>query len=233
MTEWFPLAFVMGLLGSMHCAVMCGPIVLSLPLKNSGFLYNGFQLLLYQFGRILVYTLMGFALGAVGGSFSLFSNQRMLSFSIGIILILFTFLQLTGKYQKGLARIQHQLINPISKLMGKAMNTPFWGFLIGMLNGLIPCGMVYLALATALNMGSIQSGGKFMFLFGLGTVPLMLAVSLGGIYLRKYIHFNTNRLVPWFMLFIGVLFILRAADLGIPFLSPDNMHQASGAVECK
>ncbi|MCY1530396.1 Cytochrome C biogenesis protein transmembrane region [compost metagenome] len=116
--------------------------------------------------------------------------------------------------------------------MGKVFGMPLWGFFAGLLNGLIPCGMVYLALATALNTATIRDGGMFMFLFGLGTVPLMLLISLGGIYLKKYIRFNSRKLVPWFMLFMGLLFAFRAANLGIPFLSPDHsMHaHAAGAI---
>jgi len=67
------------------------------------------------------------------------------------------------------------------------------------------CGMVYLALSTALNTANGYNGASFLFLFGLGTVTLML--SLGGIYMKKYIPFNPNKVVPWFMLFIGLLFI--------------------------
>lgn len=230
----FPLAFLMGLFGSLHCAVMCGPLMLSLPLQNNSNFKSAVQLLLYQLGRILVYTLLGMLVGFVGNSFAIFVNQETLSLTIGIILIVFTALQFSGKYIKTLNAIQYKMINPISKLMGKLIGLPFWGFFAGILNGLIPCGMVYLALATALNSASMLGGAKFMFLFGLGTTPLMLMISLGGIYLKKYIRFNTQKLIPYFMLFIGALFILRASELGIPFLSPNTSHHVHGNItECK
>lgn len=225
-----PLAFLMGLLGSLHCAVMCGPLMLSLPIQKTSYLKSAFQLLLYQFGRVLVYTSMGVLVGWVGSSFTIFANQQTLSLIIGMILVVFVILQFSGFYSKNLNNLQYKIVAPISKLMGKLFGLPLWGFFAGLLNGLIPCGMVYLALATALNTATIQGGATFMFLFGLGTTPLMLMISLGGIYLKRYIKFDTRRLIPYFMLFIGILFIMRSADLGIPFLSPNSGHHAPSSV---
>ncbi|WP_316804173.1 sulfite exporter TauE/SafE family protein [Pedobacter nototheniae] len=234
MISYFPLAFIMGLLGSLHCAVMCGPLMLGMPFQKNKLIHAAFQLLLYQLGRILIYTLLGLIAGTLGNGLSVFSNQKVLSIAMGATLILFTILHLSNAYQKKLSGFQLILIKPISKLMSKVFILPFWGFFAGMLNGLIPCGMVYLALATALNSSTSQGGATFMFLFGLGTTPLMLMISLGGVYLKKYIRFNTQKLIPWFMLFIGVLFILRASDLGIPFLSPNSGPGKHGAVvECR
>ncbi|MET4082856.1 sulfite exporter TauE/SafE [Pedobacter sp. UYP30] len=233
MTELLPLAFLMGLFGSLHCAVMCGPIMLSMPFKKQSYFDAGFQLLLYQVGRILIYTLLGIVVGALGNSLKVFSDQKTLSISIGIVLIAFTALQFSKSYKNRFSKIQLKALNPISKLMGKVFALKMWGLFAGMLNGLIPCGMVYLALATALNTGSTISGATFMFLFGLGTAPLMMMISLGGIYLKKYIHFNTNKLIPWFMLIMGVIFILRAADLGIPFLSPVTTSSYGQTIDCE
>ena len=229
-----PLAFLMGLLGSLHCAVMCGPLMLSLPLQNTSLLKSALQLIWYQLGRILIYTLLGVLVGWIGNSFTVFANQEILSLTIGVLLVIFTILQLSGRQLKSINNLQQKMITPLSKLMGKLYGLPIWGFFAGLLNGLLPCGMVYLALATALNTASLQGGANFMFLFGLGTMPLMLMISLGGIYLKKYIRFNTQKLVPYFMLFMGTLLILRSADLGIPFLSPNNStHTHVNVAECK
>ncbi|WP_316766418.1 sulfite exporter TauE/SafE family protein [Pedobacter frigiditerrae] len=228
-----PLAFLLGLLGSLHCAVMCGPLMLSLPLGKQNYYKSALQLLLYQFGRILVYTVLGMLAGFIGNSISLIVSQHTLSLIVGVLMVVFTALYFSKRYLKVFSNFQSKLIAPISNLMGKIYGLPLWGFVAGMLNGLIPCGMVYLALATALNTATIKDAASFMFLFGLGTTPLMLLISLGGIYLKKYIRFNPNKLIPWFMLFLGVLFIMRSAELGIPFLSPNNHLQHSGhVVEC-
>lgn len=233
MTEFLPLAFLMGLFGSLHCAVMCGPIMLSMPFQKQNYFVAGVQLLLYQFGRILIYTILGLAVGALGSSLKVFGNQKTLSISIGIVLIVFTALQFSKTYKNRFSKLQLKALNPISKLMGKVMSLKMWGLFAGMLNGLLPCGMVYLALATALNTGSTTSGAMFMFLFGLGTAPLMMMISLGGIFLKKYIRFNTNQLIPWFMLIMGVLFILRSVDLGIPFLSPVTTSTYGKSIICE
>lgn len=173
---------------------------------------------------------MGVLVGWIGSSFTIFANQQTLSLIIGIVLVIFVILQFSGLYSKSIGNLQYRIVAPISKLMGKLFGLPLWGFFAGLLNGLIPCGMVYLALATALNSATVAGGATFMFLFGLGTTPLMLMISLGGIYLKRYIKFDTRRLVPYFMLFIGVLFIMRSADLGIPFLSPNSGHHAPTSV---
>lgn len=228
------LAFSLGLLGSLHCAVMCGPLMLSLPLERKSYFKSAFQLFIYQIGRILVYTILGILVGMIGSSITIFASQETLSLLVGCLLIVFTLLHFSGKYATSLSRFQAKLIAPISKLMGKVYALPMWGFYAGVLNGLIPCGMVYLALATALNSASVVDSGSFMLLFGLGTSPLMLMISLGGVYLKRYIRFNPSKLIPWFTLFIGALFILRSTNLDVPFLSPDKGYHAHGAVEvCK
>ncbi|GGI24905.1 membrane protein [Pedobacter mendelii] len=207
--------------------------MIGMPFKKENLFNSGLQLLLYQFGRIFVYTALGLIVGALGNSVLFFSNQKMLSIIIGSLMILFTALHFNKAYNNFFSKIQTKALSPLSKAMGKVFNLPAWGLFAGMLNGLIPCGMVYLALATALNTGNIKSGGIFMFLFGLGTAPLMMMISLGGIFLKKYIRFNTNKLIPWFMFFMGLLFLLRSADLGIPFLSPKNSSAYGQAIDCK
>ncbi|WP_412469357.1 sulfite exporter TauE/SafE family protein [Pedobacter sp. KLB.chiD] len=223
----------MGLFGSLHCAVMCGPIILGMPFRKQYLFLSALQLLLYQFGRVTVYTILGLTVGFLGSSIRLFSDQKTLGIVIGSILILFTSLQFNKRYRNRFSMLQLKATNPLSKIMGKVFHLKFWAFFAGMLNGIVPCGMVYLALATALNTGNVQSGATFMFLFGLGTTPLMLMISLGGIFLKKYIRINTNRLIPWLMLFMGALLILRSADLGIPFFSPKNTGGYGHSIECK
>lgn len=228
-----PLAFILGFFGSLHCAVMCGPLMLSMPQQKESWIRTTIQLALYQFGRILVYGILGLLVGAIGNSFRIFSNQKTLSFIVGLLLVLFAILHFSGRYIKELNKMQQTLLIPISKLIGRFYGLPFWGFFIGMLNGLIPCGMVYLALATALNTASIKSAVVFMLLFGLGTTPLMLTISIGKVFLKKYVFINANKLMPWFMLFLGALMLLRSADLGIAFLSPNNTnHPHQNISEC-
>ena len=231
--DLLPLAFLMGVFASLHCAVMCGPIMLAMPFQKQSLIKSGLQLLLYQSGRIFIYTILGLLAGFLGSGIKVFSNQKTLSIIIGCLMIIFTLLQFNNHYKTQFSKLQSLVLKPINNLMGKVFRLPLWGLFAGMLNGLIPCGMVYLALATSVTLGTSKSAALFMFLFGLGTAPLMMMISLGGVYLKKYIRFNTNRLVPWVIFFMGILFILRAVDLGIPFLSPQNGNTYGHTVECK
>ena len=93
-------------------------------------------------------------------------------------------------------------------------------FLIGLLNGLLPCGLVYLAIAGAIGTGNFYYAIAFMILFGLGTLPMMLAISWAGNLFSIAIRTKINKVVPFLIVIIGALFILRGLTLGIPFLSP-------------
>lgn len=226
-----PFAFLLGFLGSLHCAVMCGPLMLSLPHVQQSRLWYFLSVLLYQTGRTLSYTLLGVAAGLMGSGMKAFAGQEAFGLLFGSLLVVGALLHLGGGHIAAFSSFQQQLIAPISMLMAKLYRFRLWGLWAGMLNGLIPCGMVYLALASSLSAGSIKGGAQFMFLFGCGTMPLMVAISIGGIYLKRYFRFNPNRLIPWFTLFLGALFILRSANLDIPFLSPAHHHAYSDGVE--
>lgn len=227
-----PLPLLMGFLGSLHCALMCGPIVLALPLNKKNNWYGIFQLLLYQLGRIIVYTVLGVLVGLVGSVFKVFVKQEVVSLVIGILLIAIAVLHWQNKKLTFLNNLQAKMMFPVSRLMGKIFNLPMWGFFAGMLNGIIPCGMVYLALVTALNLASPLEGASFMLLFGLGTTPLMLLITIGGVYLKRYFKLNSQKLIPWFAIGLGALFVLRAANLNIPFLSPTTHFTYGKAVNC-
>ncbi|MEP6930524.1 MAG: sulfite exporter TauE/SafE family protein, partial [Flavobacterium sp.] len=96
-------------------------------------------------------------------------------------------------------------------------------FIIGLLNGFLPCGMVYVALFGAMAMQSASFGVLYMLLFGLGTVPLMTIV----VYINSVITLSfrnrIQKVIPYVAVLIGVLFVLRGLGLGIPYLSPSNM----------
>src|SRR5690606_36333350 len=109
---YMSLAFLMGFLGSLHCAVMCGPIVLGLPLKKQALWHSSLQILLYQLGRISVYVLMGAVVGLLGNTLALYAKQETLSLMIGIVLVVFVLLQLSGKYVAQVHKIQIRLMAP-------------------------------------------------------------------------------------------------------------------------
>lgn len=93
--------------------------------------------------------------------------------------------------------------------------------LLGLLNGLLPCGLVYVALAGAVSQGSLLAGSGYMLVFGLGTLPMMLAVSLSGKLLPPALRLKLNGAIPVGICLLAGLLILRGMSLGIPYVSPD------------
>ena len=218
--------FIIGLLGSLHCVGMCGPIAISLP----GYGQSRFKILLsrviYNLGRILTYSFLGVLMGLIGKQVWMAGYQQTLSISLGAIILLSTM----APTRLGTLFLEKSRLIVVFKKIQSVISTLFHHetnralFLIGILNGLLPCGLVYIALAGSLMAGSIVSGMFYMALFGLGTLPLMLLVSIlphiSGINIRRKLH----RLLPYAAIIVGILFILRGLSLGIPYISPDLNH---------
>ena len=100
---------------------------------------------------------------------------------------------------------------------------------LGLLNGLLPCGLVYVACAGAAASGSVLAGAQYMALFGAGTVPMMLAISLSGRLVPPSLRLSLRRAIPVCVFLLATLLILRGMSLGIPYVSPDLSH---GAPSC-
>lgn len=214
------LAFFTGLFGSLHCVAMCGPLVMSLPLSQHSVWFAFIQRLLYQVGRILTYMTFGLLFGWLGQNFSLLGWQQGISIATGIILLMIAFAHFSKKRITAVERWQLKLIGPLANRMGKLLVKPYGGFFAGMLNGVLPCGMVYLALAGAVNSNSAVGGAEFMLFFGLGTTPLMLTAAVAGMFFRKWAQVRFSKVLPYLTLCMGIWFLLRGAELDIPFLSP-------------
>ncbi len=236
-------ALSLGLVTSLHCVGMCGPLALALPPAGDRRTSYVFGRLLYNLGRAVTYAAMGAVLGLVGQSFALGGLQRGVSIAFGVLLLLGLILVQTGT----LTRIAEALgLFRIFAVLQRAWRARFQrgsltGLLVlGLINGLLPCGPVYVALAAAAATGSVMLSALFMFTFGLGTLPLMLAVSLAGSLVQMPLRRKLQKLVPVSAGVVAVLLIVRGLALGIPFLSPPvqateingNPHSCcSGAVE--
>lgn len=209
------LAFFTGLFGSLHCVAMCGPLVMSVPFPGNVW-FSLLQKIIYQLGRILTYALIGFAAGSVGSLFNILGLQQSLSFVSGILLINIAAYHFAGRKTTS-SKTYLKLIGPLMSFMGRWMSKPYGGLIAGSLHGLIPCGMVYMALAGSLNTGSAYAGSEFMFYFGLGTTPLLMLTSFIPIVLRR---FRAPRLmIPALFLVAGILLVNRSLNLQIPYLS--------------
>jgi sulfite exporter TauE/SafE len=211
-------AFALGLFGSLHCVGMCGPLALALPRNNR--LIAG--RVLYNLGRVMTYTLLGVAFGLLGSAARLAGAQQALSIITGAAILLWL---LTPR------RIRQRAARFVGASSGAAQLRSWFAplfrqrgltarFLIGSLNGLLPCGFVYIGLAGAVAQASVMESAAFMTLFGAGTFPAMLAVSLAPNLLSPDFRFSIRRLLPVGMALVAVLLIMRGLSLGIPYLSP-------------
>lgn len=214
-------AFILGFLGSMHCVVMCGPIALTLKGQNN---LNRFVLsrLLYNLGRVTTYALFGVVFGLMGRGIVLADYQQLLSIFLGSMM-LFMAVAIYQHYQTN--KINYYLSKvsrSIRTVFGRFIKStsPLSSFLVGVTNGFLPCGLVYAALIGALASGQVIAGSTYMAVFGLGTFPAMLIVSLTGHFFSKKINANVHKLSSVFVFVLGTLLILRGMELSIPYLSP-------------
>jgi sulfite exporter TauE/SafE len=229
-------AFLVGLVGSLHCIGMCGPIAIALPVPDSSNLSFFTGRILYNLGRVVTYSFLGAILGLLGGRIALAGAQQIVSIILGVVIIIAVLLP--QKYKNFFA--QHPLIQKLAQPLKENIGVLFRKgtfsamFLIGILNGFLPCGLVYVALAGAIASGDAISGAAVMILFGLGTVPAMFAATIFGKFINVGIRTKIRKAVPVLAILLGVIFILRGMNLGIPYISPklSTQTEVSSEMEC-
>lgn len=222
------LAFMIGLLGSVHCIGMCGPLAFAVPSLKPGMGYLLLDKILYQLGRIFSYCILGVFIGLIGQQIWLSGLQQGISVFTGLLIIAAACSRI---FKISVGQGSSFLLKPFNKLFGYALKHKANHLIIGMINGLLPCGFVYLALAGAVNTGSITAAAAYMFWFGLGTAPLMLLATISMGFTGNLVRRRINKVIPFMMLFLGVWFILRGMELNIPYLSPAK--PSSSAAECR
>jgi len=218
----FLSALVLGLMGSFHCVGMCGPIAIALPLHGNTVLQKIFGGSLYNIGRTITYGIMGAIFGLLGQGIQFIGFQQKVSVIMGALMIISVLFPALFRNQYNLEKSWFSLVGKLKKSIGKMFSIRTYSslFFIGMLNGLLPCGLVYMAIAGAIGTGGVAEGSLYMILFGLGTIPMLLAITLAGNFLSLAIRNKINKLIPVLVVVVGILFILRGLSLGIPYLSP-------------
>lgn len=213
-------AFLLGLLGGAHCAGMCGPLMLALPRPPGGTRRLVAGRLVHQLGRIVTYCLLGLGLGALGEGLSMAGVQRVASITLGVAMLA----ALLVSRKLAMATPAFRLVGRLRSAMSPLIARPTLGAqaLLGGLNGLLPCGLVYVACAGAAATGSVPGGLGYMALFGLGTLPVMLGISLSGHLLPVSFRLGLARVMPAGVVLVAALLILRGLALGIPYVSPDG-----------
>ncbi len=212
-------AFILGLLGSLHCAGMCGPLALALPISgNSRFSFRVGRVG-YNLGRISAYACLGMVFGLAGKTAALAGLQRWTSLVAGTVVLLglipATRSALRLPALGGVGILKSGFTSLLAKRSWSSL------YLLGLLNGFLPCGLAYAASAGALAAGSIISGVTDMLAFGLGTFPMMLAIGLLGRNVQVAVRSRFQTLIPISIAVMGMLLIVRGLGLGIPYLSPD------------
>jgi len=222
-------ACLLGLIGSAHCAGMCGPLALALPATGGRFARFFTGRLLYNLGRLVTYAGLGAVFGLAGKTFSFAGLQRWVSIVAG-----FTVLAGLAAPRFFAGAATAGAVNRLKSLFITALRRRTLAslFALGLLNGLLPCGLVYVACAATTANDTVLRGIEYMVAFGLGTLPMMLAISLTGQKLQVAMRFKLQRLIPVGLAVVGALLLLRGMALGIPHLSPRLSTSAGAAQSC-
>lgn len=220
-------ALIFGLLGSFHCVGMCGPIAFLLPLDRTNTIKKTTQIFVYHLGRIIAYSLIGLIFGLIGSSLNLFGMQQQLSIAIGILMIVMIIIPAKTFNKYNFSKPIYKLISRVKSALGKELKkkTVDTFLTIGFLNGLLPCGLVYMAVFGALASGGAMEGSLYLAVFGLGTIPLMTTAIYLGNFLSGKVRQHIRKAIPVFVIFMGCLFVLRGLGLGIPYVSPKPMAE--------
>jgi len=224
------IAFFIGLFGSIHCRGMCGPLAFAIPVNTIKWWQVAGDKILYNTGRVVTYSLLGLLMGFIGRQLWVYGLQQGVSLLSGMLIIIAALSRLF-KMRLAKHKILSILTQPFNKLLSYALRHHSGHFIIGLINGLLPCGFVYLALAGAINTTSPVTAAMFMFWFGMGTFPLMLAATISSGFVGPMVRRRINRLIPYVMICLGFWFILRGLNLNIPYLSPAK--QPSGSIICR
>jgi sulfite exporter TauE/SafE len=220
-------ALIFGLLTGFHCIGMCGPIAIALPLNDHSWPHKIFGSLTYNFGRTVTYTLMGALFGLLGQGLVIAGFQQWLSITIGGAMILSVFFPLLFNSLAAKSPL-YPLVNKLKHRLGLLFGKKSYPslLLIGLLNGLLPCGPVYAAIGLSLASGNVVSGAAYMALFGLGTIPIMMTLSLVGNFFTVKVRSKIRKFVPVFIVIMGLWFVMKGLGLGLHLISPpDNKLQ--------
>lgn len=222
-------AFILGFAGSLHCAGMCGPLVLAYSRSRPRNRHASVHRVIYHLGRIAAYCLLGVAVGALG-HLAPAGFQRWLSIGLGIVLLGGLWFGSRFSLSKPVWKWVQWLKGAMGGLIQK--DTFASHGVLGALNGLLPCGLVYVAVVGATATGHPLTGSLYMACFGLGTWPMMLGIHFAGQRFpmpARLLQFNSARAA---IMVMGILLILRGMELGIPYVSPDLSSNGGACPHC-
>jgi uncharacterized protein len=223
----------LGFIGSFHCVGMCGPIAVSLPHHQNSFGRDLTKQVLYNLGRVITYASFGVLFGFVGRGLFIGGVQQWISIALGSIILALVFFPslLPGKWKSYSLFQLPWFKNSFSAAL--KIKSYFSYLLIGILNGLLPCGFVYMAISAAVLTTSVADGALFMAGFGIGTIPAMLGLSMMGAVVSLKQRNLIKRSMPIISALLGLVLIARGLNLGIPYISPKmNAGPQQTEMEC-
>ncbi len=206
-------ALVIGLLGSLHCVGMCGPLMITFTNDRGG--NQLFSFSIYHIGRLSVYAAIGVLFGALSNSLLFFEVQQLGAVVLGLgVIVLYAVPGFRRSLESWYDRSWfYQKVK--KKLIGGYKTKGRWLF-AGVLNGFLPCGMIYLAAAGAIMAGSIGSSILYMIVFGMGTIPLLLTLFFVSKRL-SFKRFNLTKMITPVAILSGTLLVFR----GLMATDPD------------
>jgi hypothetical protein len=215
------IALSMGFVSSFHCLGMCGPIALAIPVHTNRSWIRYINYLFYNTGRACTYALLGLFVGSIAQSIQIAGYLQYLSLAIGIALMLYAVNTRLSTQWVHPPVFWVKLVGNLKKQMAVFLTSPSIGtrFLLGMLNGLLPCGMVAMALISSMATGGGWRAAIFMFLFGVATFPVMLGVSFLKAYITPRFRSAITKYTPLFLFFIGLWMIARGSIIHLPAVS--------------
>ena len=218
-------AIILGLISSFHCIGMCGPIAMMLPVDRNNPTKKTSQIFTYHLGRLTAYSSLGLLFGLLGKGLFIAGLQQQLSIVVGLLMIIVAVVPEKVFARYNFSKPVYKVISNVKASLGKQFKNKSYRslFTIGLLNGYLPCGMVYVALFGAIAMQSVAVGTLYMFLFGLGTVPMMSAIVYVANLITPKTRNSIQKAIPVLTILIGMLFIVRGLGLDIPYISPSNM----------
>jgi uncharacterized protein len=207
----FFFLFTMGLSGSIHCVGMCGPLMTIAYYKNSSL---SLHLLLYHFMRIISYAMIGLMVGSISEVFYIYQIQSWMALIMGLVLLTYVITSRLSTTSNGniAGYINKQFILLYNKYLSSHSykNTA----ISGILNGFLPCGLVYAAMAMAFSNRGAIDGVIGMALFGLGTLPLLLIIFTNNTISKKIKKYSGIQNIG--MTLAAIILILRSVLTIIP-----------------
>src|SRR5690606_9776845 len=220
-------AFLIGLTGSLHCIAMCGPLAMTVPQSRNRWV----SILLYNVSRLAVYSLLGFIFGSLGSRIGFLESGQRVSVVLGIVILLIFVVPavfpglIFSKLTAAITRCYGRMARPVMQYRGVGAPVA-----LGAINGLLPCGLIYISLAGAVSSGSGLNGALLLAVIGAGTLPAMFSMMALRRIFKSWMQKGSRLALPLIAGMLAVSLIGRGLNLDIPFFSPkvEKVVTASG-----